>query len=343
MMSERPIEAPNHDKLVLRANIIQAIREYFTGVGFIETDTPSFVYSPGMEPHIRPIRVEGEAAFLPTSPEFAMKRILARGYDKIFQICKAYRYEPKSSTHNPEFAILEWYRSHAGYEEIMNDVEALFEFICKRVYCSNHFETLVYGAQNLSRPWVRKTVSECFFEFAKIDLGRAVGDRSYLWNECSRLKLVDGKDDHAEAWDDLFFRVMMNIVEPALAQLGRPAIIYKYPPSQAALSNVFTDEHGQVWAKRFEVYAGGLELGNAFDELVNPNEQRVRFEKDMALRKQLYGDLYPISPIDEEFLKALSQMPASGGIAMGVDRLVMYFTGAKNIDDVLWLPSYWNV
>jgi lysyl-tRNA synthetase class 2 len=314
------------DFLIARAKLIQAIRTFFTAQDFLETDTPSLVLSPGMEPHIRPLKVENTGAFLPTSPEFAMKRLLARGYDRIFQVCKAYRAEPLSTTHNPEFTILEWYRAHSGYEAIMNDVEDLFVALAQAQWGTAKFETQAYGIQDVSRPWPRFTVEECFRKFAGIEL--------------TELRVSPGVEPGA--WDDQFFRIMLNDVEPALAKLGKPCIIYQYPESQAALSNIITDARGFRWGKRFEVYAGGLELGNAFDELADPIEQRRRFEKDMKLRTEIYGDQFPPNPIDEAFLKALSLMPPSGGIAMGVDRLVMYFTGATDIGQVLWLPSQWG-
>lgn len=338
------------DKRRTRAQILSAIRCFFESCGFIETDTPSLVYSPGMEPHIRPISVlidfGQQAPFLPTSPEFAMKRLLANGYERIFQICKAYRFEPKSSTHNPEFAMLEWYRAHAGYESIMDDTEELFVAIAKKLYGSTRFETPAYGVQDVSRPWLRFTIEECFRRFAGLELtsllkaeplARACIERGWAGPEALSAKELD----RPGAWDDLFFRVMLNGVEPELAKLGRPVILYQYPESQAALSNLVTDARGLRWAKRFEVYAGGLELGNAFDELADAREQRRRFEKDMALRQALYGESFPPNPIDEDFLRDLERMPPSGGIAMGVDRIVMYFTGATEISEVLWLASYW--
>lgn len=316
-----------------RSEIISAIRQFFALRGFLETDTPSLVVSPGMEPHIRPIEIRGAAVgsrvFLPTSPEFAMKRLLAQGYERIFQICKAYRLEPLSQTHNPEFTILEWYRTRQGYEAIMTDVEDLFVAIA----------ACVPGAPDVSGPWPRLTVEECFRRFAGLELSHLLLAEPLL-KVCQERGWI-GREALMPHWDDLFFLVMMNAVEPGLAKLGKPAIVYLYPESQAALSNLVTDSRGLKWAKRFEVYAGGFELGNAFDELVDPVAQRQRFEKDMALRKKLYGDGFPPNPIDEEFLAALSAMPPSGGIAMGVDRIVMYFTGATDIKDVLWVPSYW--
>jgi lysyl-tRNA synthetase class 2 len=300
-----------------------------------------------MEPHIRPLKIAGTSAFLPTSPEFAMKRLLAQGYDRIFQICKSYRFEPLSDTHNPEFTMLEWYRGHSNFEAIMDDVEDLLNRIASRVHGGPTFTHPNTGTQDVTRPWLRLTVEECFQRFAGLQLTE-LGDASALANVCFVRGWLgkDALDSKAlavpGAWDDLFFRVMMNAVEPALAKLGKPAIIYNYPESQAALANIATDARGFRWAKRFEVYAGGFELGNAFDELTDPLEQRRRFVKDMDLRRKLYGNDFPLNPIDEEFITALTHMPPSGGIAMGVDRLVMYFTGAKSIRDTLWLDSHWD-
>lgn len=294
-----------------RAQVIQGIREFFWSKDFLETDTPSLVVSPGMEPHIRPVSTARPGVYLPTSPEFAMKRLLAAGFPRIFQICKSYRDEPKSATHNPEFAMLEWYRANAGYEAIMDDVEALFGFIEKKLDLPH-------------KPWLRLSVEEAFRRFAGVEL--------------TELKAPSNEPG---AWDDHFFRIMLNDVEPRLKELGQPVILHSYPASQCALANLYQDERGHTWAKRFEVYANGFEIANAFDELTDPAEQRRRFEKDMALRKAIYGDSFPVNPIDEEFLKALGKMPPSAGIALGVDRLVMYFTGAEYIRDVLWLESYW--
>jgi lysyl-tRNA synthetase class 2 len=314
-----------NDYRVLRAQIIWAIRQYFYGCGFIECDTPTLVPSPGMEPHIRPMVVapyglpqqqSGSHApvFLPTSPEFAMKKLLAQGYGRIFQICRAYRHEPISTTHNPEFAILEWYRSPGNYEEIMSDVEWLFDYV----------QTHVAGVLPKQK-FLRISVKDAFKQYAHTDL-------------VPMLKALKGKSPlEVEAFNDWFFKIMMDQVEPGLQKQNRPVILYGYPDFQAALANVTEpDTDGLCWAKRFEVYAGGFELANAFDELVDAKEQRRRFEKDMALRKSLYGDDFPPSPTDEELLAALALIPTAGGIALGVDRLVMYLTGATNIKQVLW-------
>ncbi|MGE4231788.1 MAG: EF-P lysine aminoacylase EpmA [Bacteriovoracia bacterium] len=294
-----------------RAQIIQFIRQFFYENSFIETDTPTFVKSPGMEPHIRPYRVEQTQAFLPTSPEFAMKKVLSYGFDRIFQICKAYRNEPLSTTHHPEFTILEWYRTNSGYEEIMDDVENLFSFL----------STKLTGSSKFRSPWPRFTIEECFSKFTKTNL-------------------VDLIQQNRSDFDDEFFRIFLNEIEPELAKLNHPVIVHLYPESQAALSNLVTDARGLKWAKRFEVYAGGFELANAFDELTNSQEQRKRFIKDMGLRENLYGAGFPPNPIDEEFLSSLDHLPPCGGIALGVDRLIMYLLGIESIEDVLWQNSF---
>ena len=158
-----------------RSELIFEIRKHFYSMGFFEVDTPSLVCSPGMEPHIRPIQVltgsQYAPTFLPTSPEFAMKKVLAEGhFEKIFQVCKAYRSEPPSTTHSPEFTILEWYRTHSNFEKIMDDVEDLFVALCRRFYGSTEFTTKGFGLQSVAKPWVKLTVEECFRNYANLEL-----------------------------------------------------------------------------------------------------------------------------------------------------------------------------
>ncbi len=317
-----------------RAQVEAAIREFFTSRDFLETRTPLLVPCPGMEPHIRPYRLE-DGAYLPTSPEFAMKRLLAGGLERIFQICPAFRSEPFSSTHHPEFTMLEFYRAHASDEDLMRDVEELFAFIARKLLGR---EELPFQGRSISvaTPWPRLRVRDLFRDWAQVDL-LACPRAEDLARECRRLGLVPAPED---TWDDLYFRIWLNRIEPNLPS-DRACFVTRYPASQAALAVLDRDEDGSTWAKRFEVYAGGLELGNAFEELTDPVEQRRRFVEDMELRERTYGPSFPKAPLDEGFLHALTEgMPPSSGIALGVDRMVMLFADEPEIDRTLWLPSY---
>jgi lysyl-tRNA synthetase class 2 len=336
---ERTLDPRRRRGLELRGKVEALIRRFFVEGGFLETRTPLLVPCPGMEPHIRPFAATRPAspgepgAYLPTSPEFAMKRLLAGGLERIFQLCPAFRDEPESVTHRPEFTILEWYRAYAGYEEIMRDAEELLAFVATEL----HGEPVIRrGGRTISvaPPWPRLRVRDLFAELAGVDLVRASTPEA-LARECARLGV--GGDPSAETWDDLYFRIWLNVIEPRLPA-DRAVFVTRYPASQAALAVVDEDSDGSRWARRFELYAGGLELGNAFEELTDPAEQRARFEHDMELRAQLYGPSFPPSPIDEGFLGALAEgMPPAGGIAVGVDRLVMLFADEEDIRFTFWL------
>jgi lysyl-tRNA synthetase class 2 len=338
--SERTLEPRRLKALKVRQVVESEIRDFFSKQDFLETKTPLLVSSPGMEPHIRPFMVErpehfgSGSTYLPTSPEFAMKKLLVGGLERIFQICSAFREEPNSITHSPEFTILEWYRAYAGYEQIMEDTERLFESIAMKLFGKPAFS---YQGKELSvkTPWPRLKVRELFLKYAEIDLVRS-NSRDALASECKRLGL---SFQEKESWDDLYFKIWLNLIEPKISA-NQAVFVTRYPKSQAALSVVDRDTDGSEWAKRFEVYIGGLELGNAFEELTDPREQRARFEKDMELRLEVYGPEFPKNKIDEEFLAALAEgMPPSGGIAVGVDRMVMLFADESNIDYTLWLKS----
>lgn len=318
----------------VRTQVESGIRRFFEGSGFLETRTPMLVRSPGMEVHIRPYKLEtGE--YIPTSPEFAMKRLLAGGLEKIFQICPAFRYEPFSPHHSPEFTILEWYRAYAGYLEIMEDMEKLVESLAL-----NFFGTpeIPFQGKKISvkTPWPRLRVRDLFREKAGIDLVLAA-ELPAMRKEIERLGL---KWNDADTWDDLYFKVWLDFIEPKLP-FDQAVFVTHYPASQSALAVIETDKDGSRWARRFEPYAGGMELGNAFEELTDPVEQRHRFVEDMKARVQCYGESFPPNPIDEDFLRALEEgMPPSGGIAVGVDRLVMLFADEPDIDKTLWLKPY---
>jgi lysyl-tRNA synthetase class 2 len=317
-----------------RGRVESLIREFFRGQSFREVRTPLLVQCPGMETHIRPFRLES-GAFLPTSPEFAMKKLLVGGLERIFQISSAFRAEPGSPIHSPEFTMLEWYRAYAGYEDIMRDTETLFAYVARELFGR---ESFAWQGREISvaPPWPRLRVRDLFTELVGVDLVAAASVEK-LRAECTRLGLQsDGKD----TWDDLYFRIWLNHIEPKLPA-DRAVFVTRYPASQAALSVKDRDPDGSLWAKRFEAYAGGIELANAFEELTDPAEQRRRFEEDMELRARLYGPSFPKNPLDEDFLQALDEgLPPSGGIALGVDRMVMLFADEPEIDRTLWLPSY---
>jgi lysyl-tRNA synthetase class 2 len=329
----------------VRSKVEAGIREFFCSQGFLETRTPLLVACPGMETDIRPLEIKSwsqERArplspedqgkrFLPTSPEFAMKRLLAGGLERIFQICPAFRDEPRSSTHNPEFTLLEWYRSWAGYEDIMRDTEELFEFLARKLFGQ---PAIPFQGKKVSvkTPWPRLKIRDLFLERG-IDLVK-LSSRDQLAEACSRLGLKTSADD---TWNDIYFRIWLNEIEPKLPA-DRAVFVTRYPASQAALAVVDSDPDGSRWARRFELYAGGLELGNAFEELTDPDEQRKRFVRDMEARVRAYGPEFPPCPIDEDFLGALAEgIPPSGGIAVGVDRMVMLFADEAEIRYTYWL------
>ena len=321
----------------VRNQVIREIQSYFGMLDFIETPTPTLVPNPGMEPHIRPFQLT-TGAFLPTSPEFAMKRLLVGGLERIFQISRCFRNEPNSPHHHPEFLMVEWYRAQARIEAIQEDVEGLIRHLARQILNSDR---LVFQGQEvrLDLPFLRVTPRSLFREYFGIDIAHATA------KELADLAKSHGywsKESPASptlSWDDLYFLLWLNGIEPRLPQ-DRPVFVTDYPASQSALAEVLTHADGTRWAARFEIYIAGLELGNAFQELTDPIEQRARFAKDLALRRSVYGEDFGVRGPDEEFLEALEQgMPPASGIAMGVDRLVLLMADEPDLLYTLWLAS----
>jgi elongation factor P--(R)-beta-lysine ligase len=301
----------------VRERVEDGVRAFFRARGFREVRTPALVESPGMEPHIRPFQVAGGAGWLHTSPEFAMKRLLVGGLERIWQMAPVFRDEPDAPAHRREFTMLEWYRAWAGEDEILADTEELVAALAQEVHGRPKI-----GAVDVTPPWPRLRVRDLFAEHAGVDLDED------LQEACVRIGLPVALDDD---WDDLYFRIWLSKVEPALPR-DRAVFVVRYPPSQAALAVVRGGE-----ALRFEAYAAGLELGNGFEELTDAAEQRRRFEYDMAVRAARYPN-GPQPPLPEEFLAALDAgMPPSGGIAVGVDRLAMLLAEEADIEYVRWL------
>ncbi len=325
--------------LLKRGRILAAVRAWFLKQDFVEVETPALQVSPGLEPHLRAFATALEAPdgttsnlYLHTSPEFAMKKLLAAGEPRIFQMARVFRNGERSATHHPEFTMLEWYRAGEGYERLMADSEALVRAASEAAGT----ERLVWRKRSADprAPFERLSVSGAFRRHTGIDPlafltepGRF--DVDGFAKAARGIGVTIAADDD---WDAVFFKIFLDRIEPSLGH-PVPTLLTDYPIHMAALSRPRAD--APHLAERFELYIAGLELANAFGELTDPAEQRRRFEADMDLKQRLYGLRYPI---DEDFLSALAHMPEASGIALGLDRLVMLATGAETIDDVLWLP-----
>lgn len=344
-------EDPNYLKSVIdlrfkeflkeRAKIIKAIRDFFWAKGFLETETPELARLPGMEPHLDVFKTtftglplqgeqpDPETMYLITSPEYAMKKLLVAGHEKIFQIIKCFRNKEHESTlHNPEFTMLEWYRAYASYEEIMKDTEELVRTLAEQ-FKDGHWLTFAHHRVDVASPWEKVKVKDLFQQHAHI------GYEDFEDPERFRkvLKNQGYKVTAKTSYEDMFFMVFLNVIEPNLG-IKKPTIVYEYPARMAALSK--RCDHDPRYAERFEVYIAGMELCNAFTELNDPEEQRHRLEAEREERRKMGKDDYPV---DQNFLRALEfGMPPSGGIALGVDRLVMLLTGVTDIRDVLSFP-----
>jgi len=332
-----------------RAALIAEIRSFFSGLNFLEVETPALAPSPGLEPHLRGFttRYEPENAspaiplFLPSSPEYHMKRMLASGFEKIFQLCRSFRNGESFHLHNPEFTMLEWYRAYAGCDAIMCDLEALGARLAEIVNiqqlgsgqcCERGPQTVIRGdrAIDFSPPWERLTVREAFKRFAGIELPPV--DAAAEFRSAAAGAGVAGICN-TDAWDDVFYRVFLAKVEPKLGW-QRPTFLTEYPASMAALAKV--NESDPTLAERFELYIGGVEIANGFTELNDPVEQRQRFEDEIEIRRRIGA---PEHPIDDRLLSALAAgMPPAGGVAVGVDRLIMILLGKQRIEDVIAFP-----
>jgi lysyl-tRNA synthetase class 2 len=289
------------DALRRRATLLQAIRSFFADRGYLEVETPHRIPAPAPESYIDAIP-SGDW-FLHTSPELCMKRLLAAGYEKIFQVCRCWRQDERGSFHHPEFTLLEWYRLNGDYRDLMEECESLLQSIAIRIGSGERlsFRRLEI---NLSSPWERISVREAFERFSSIPMEEALKK-------------------------DRFDELMVQEIEPRLGR-EKPAFLYDYPAERGALARLKRDD--PTLAERFELYIGGLELANAFSELNDPQEQRSRFLSEEAYRRSLKKRPYPIP---ENFLKELEDMPPAAGIALGVDRLAMVFLDANTIDEVI--------
>ncbi|WEX79081.1 EF-P lysine aminoacylase EpmA [Sinorhizobium numidicum] len=333
------VHADRRPFLIGRNRIQSALRRFFDERDFVEVDTATLQVSPGNEAHLHAFATEArgpdgsvQPLYLHTSPEFACKKLLAAGERRIACFAHVYRNRERGPLHHPEFTMLEWYRAGEGYETLMRDCAKILALAAE----TTGARQLVYQGGNCdpSLEPERISVAEAFDRFAGIDLLASIDkdgatDRERLAAAMRTCGLRVAEDD---SWADLFSRTLVEKVEPNLG-FGRPAILDEYPVAEAALARP-TPRDRRV-AERFELYACGVELANAFGELTDAAEQRRRFELEMTEKTRVYGETYPL---DDDFLAALAIMPEASGIALGFDRLVMLATGASRIDQVLWAP-----
>ena len=323
--------------LAARGAITRAVRAWFDEQGFAEVETGILQVSPGNETHLHAPRTELVGAdgaratrYLRTSPEFACKKLLAAGEQKIFEFARVFRDRERGDLHLPEFTMLEWYRAGAGYDAVMADSIVVIAHAAQATGIGQ-FSFRGKVADPFAEPELL-TVAAAFDRFAGIDLLGTIadgkGDRDRLAAAAGqRVRISD--DD---TWSDIFSKILVEHVEPRLGQ-GRLTVLFEYPVPEAALARAKPSDPRV--AERFEIYACGVELANGFGELTDAREQRLRFTQAMDEKQRRYGERYPL---DEEFLDAVAAMPDASGVALGFDRLVMLASGALRIDQVVWTP-----
>ncbi len=287
--------------LVLRAKVLYAFRQHLAESGFLEIETPYILPQPAPERHIDPISVEN--GYLHTSPELCMKRLLAAGYPKIFQICKCFRRGERGQCHLPEFTMLEWYKVGIDYKGLMVDCEKLLAEVVMRV-TSGHRITYLGEEIDFQPPWQRLSVKEAFKRYAGADV-----------------------DDVIRR--GLFEELLVESIEPHLGR-GKPTFLFDFPSPMAAMARTRRDD--PRIEERFEIYIAGLEVANGFSELNNGEEQRRRLEEEMEARVQMGKETFPLP---ERFLGTVGHMPDGAGIALGIDRFVMVLADKQDIKEVV--------
>ncbi|MEO6382348.1 MAG: EF-P lysine aminoacylase EpmA [Nitrobacter sp.] len=323
--------------LQARSAVTKALRIWFDEQGFVEVETGVLQVSPGNETHLHAPRTalttpagDQVTRYLRTSPEFACKKLLAAGEQKVVEFARVFRDRERGVLHLPEFTMLEWYRTGSSYDVVMADCIA----VIARAAAATGIGTFSFRARHAD-PFAKPellTVAAAFDRFAGIDLLATIadgeGDRAALAAAAQgRVRIAD--DD---TWSDIFSKVLVEHIEPHLGQ-ERLTVLFEYPAPEAALARI-NPVDCRV-AERFEVYACGVELANGFGELTDAAEQRIRFARAMDDKQSRYGERYPL---DEDFLAAVAQMPEASGVALGFDRLVMLASGALRIDQVVWTP-----
>ncbi|WBU63719.1 EF-P lysine aminoacylase EpmA [Paracoccus aerodenitrificans] len=325
--------------LLARNRIQRAIRLWLDDHGFTEVDPAALAISPGNETHLHGFATSmigndgiGRDMYLHTSPEFAMKKLLAAGEQRIAAFSHVWRNRERGALHHPEFTMLEWYRVGQDYTALMEDCSDFLRLAAEAAGADTlRFRDAVcdpFAAPD------RISVADAFTAHAGIDLLATISDDGAVDRDglARQMRSADISFAPGESWSDLFSRVLSERIEPHLGH-GRATILDRYPVPEAALARRAADDPRV--SERFELYACGVELANGFGELTDPVEQRRRFRADMEERARIYGDPYPL---DEDFLSALPLVPDASGIALGFDRLVMLATSAPSIEAVMWAP-----
>ncbi|MCB9961630.1 MAG: EF-P lysine aminoacylase GenX [Rhodobiaceae bacterium] len=320
--------------LIQRSRIRARLVAWFANEGFTEVECGALQVSPGNETHLhafatRFVTDDGHETplYLHTSPEFSCKKLLAAGEGRIVDFSRVFRNRETGPLHSPEFTMIEWYRAGASLDDVMQDAAAL----CRTASETTGRTVFVWNGRECdpALPPERLTLTDAFGRHAGIDLEAVLDDAEGL-RQAARNAGVGVADD--ASWSDIFSAILVTRIEPELGN-GRLTLLYNYPLTEAALARACPGD--PRFAERFELYACGVELANGFHELTDADEQRARFEADMALKEALYGERYPI---DEDFLAALEAMPDASGVALGFDRLAMLATGARSVHDVQWTP-----
>ncbi|MBU3118786.1 EF-P lysine aminoacylase GenX [Acinetobacter soli] len=310
------------EALKARAQLYRTIREFFAQRNVMEVETPIVSQAGVTDVHLASVQVqrhiEGrmQQQYLQTSPEFAMKRLLAAGSGPIYQICKVFRDDEHGRKHNSEFTMLEWYRPGLDLRELMHETAALLN-----VCLAHRFDEI--------RPLVL-SYKHAFQD--RLDINPLQATLAQLKQTAQRVGLTLDLGDDRLAYMDLLFS---HFVEPSLG-FDTPIFLTDFPPEMASLAKVRLDEDGEEVAARFEVYIEGLELANAYDELLDASVLRARFEADNQERDKLG---LQVMPLDENLLAALAHMPECSGIALGIDRLLMVATQNLNIEQVIAFPA----
>ena len=336
---DRKLHAGRRPLLEARARIRQAIRDHFEDSGFTEVECAALQISPGNEAHLHAFATDRIAPdgsrrrlFLHTSPEFACKKLLAAGEQRIFTFSQVYRNREHGPINVPEFTMLEWYRAHQTYDSVIADCAAILK-LAMQATGERYFRYRGREADAAAEP-ERITVADAFACHAGIDLLSSLDADGTPGREAfARATTGAGiKVAADDSWADIFSRVLTERIEPRLG-IGRPTVLDRYPKCEAALAQPARDD--PRFSERFELYVCGVELADGFGELTDADEQRRRFEEEMRVKQTRYGETYPI---DDDFLGALREMPQASGVALGFDRLVMLATGCGDVRHVMWTP-----